>query len=102
MVTDCLEYLRSRGVILETGAGSPTFRISESVPQGPLSALHEYRSELTDYLRMRAQGAADSLPVSHPSGHARLALSFAQQRVWYLHRLIVNKPAVNIGFTIEL
>jgi len=102
VVTDCLEYLRSRGIAVETGAGSPAVPMSGSLTPGAFVALHEYGSELTDYLRMRGQDAVETPPVSHVSGHNRLALSFAQQRVWYLHRFISNKPAVNIGFSVEL
>lgn len=55
-------------------------------------------------LRMRARNGAQtrSIPVSARSRGAPLPLSFAQQRLWFLHRLQPDSPLYNIFLTVRL
>jgi amino acid adenylation domain-containing protein len=68
----------------------------------PLSLLFEEPTVAGLAGRLRTQAGLSSTPVRRASRPGRIPLSFAQQRLWFLHRLDPESPAYNMPGLLRL
>lgn len=97
---DLLSQLRARNIKLWTDSG----KLRYSAPPGALTPelrekLSQQKVELIEFLR---QANVDYGPIKPVSRDKNLALSFAQQRIWFLQQLEPDSAAYNIPLAYHL
>ena len=103
-IDDFLSYLRGLNVRVWSEGDSLHYR----APKGTLSAaalaeMQERKAEILEFCRNAKMETAAALPPLQPvSRDGVLPLSFAQQRLWFLHQLEGQTPTYNISSALHL
>ncbi len=97
-----LSHVRSLGIKLWNEGD----RLRFEAPKGAmtpelLGELKERKSEILGFLRQGATAAPPLEPVREAERHP-IPLSFAQQRLWFIDRLVPESPAYNIARALRL
>jgi len=101
---ELLAYLRKRGV--ELWADEDQLRYD--APKGVLTPflrteLAECKSEILTILRQTDRGTGPtSTPLQRIPRDGKLALSFAQERLWFVHQLEPQNPFYNIAVAVRI
>ena len=103
-IDDFLSYLRGLNVRVWSEGDSLHYR----APKGTLSAaalaeMQERKAEILEFCRKAKMETAAALPpLQRVSREGVLPLSFAQQRLWFLHQLEGQTPTYNISSALHL
>ncbi|MDM9585826.1 condensation domain-containing protein [Nostoc sp. GT001] len=101
------ELRRSNIKLWVEGAAPQELRLRYSAPQGTLTPalkaeLSQRKAEILDFLWQATVTPATYSPLRSTSRNAKLPLSFAQQRLWFLDQLTPGSSVYNISGAVEI
>ncbi|MEW5251376.1 condensation domain-containing protein, partial [Microbulbifer sp. 2201CG32-9] len=103
-IAQILTFCRQQGVVLRA-EGERLKVLSEAgadLPPALVKALREHKKALLDVLQSQARTGIEEEPIKIVEDRSALPLSFAQERLWFLHKYLGPNAVYNVFLSLRL